>query len=233
MYFSDYLLYSIIPLLLSLWAQYKVNSTFSTYSKVATRTGLTGAQAARKMLDEKGLSDVQIERVSGNLTDHYDPGKRVLRLSDSVYGTNSVAAVGVACHEVGHAYQHSEQYRWLMLRTGIVPLVNFGSRLGPIVFIIGLVLAGMLGNFGYQIATFGLIIFGVTALFSIITLPVEFNASKRAKTWVANTGLMDQDEQKGVGKVLSAAALTYVAGAIASIANIMYYASILNRRNRR
>jgi hypothetical protein len=233
MYFNDYLIYAIIPLLISMWAQYKVQSAFSTYSKVATQTGITGAEAARQMLDARGLSNVQIERVAGNLSDHYDPGKRILRLSENVYGTNSVAAVGVACHEAGHAYQHADSYAWLTLRTGIVPIVNIGSRLGPMIFMAGLILTGLIGQFGYTIATLGLIIFGITAIFSLITLPVEFNASNRAKAWIDNANIMYTDEEKGVSKVLSAAALTYIAAAISSIANILYYASLLNRRNRR
>jgi len=231
-YISTYLIYAIIPMLLGLWAQAKVQGAFSTYSKVRTRSGITGSQAARKMLDDKGLYDVAIERVSGNLTDHYDPTKRVLRLSEGVYDSPSIAAVGVACHESGHAYQHADAYSWLMLRTGIVPLVSIGSRLGPILFMVGLILAGMMGNFGYNIATLGLIIFSLTAVFSIITLPVELNASHRAKEWIETNGWMVGDEQEGVSKVLSAAALTYVAAAIQSIANVLYYASFLNRNRR-
>lgn len=232
-YFSTYLIYALIPMMLGLWAQYKVSSTFSKYSKVRTKTGITGAEAARKMLNDKGLTDVSIEPVSGTLSDHYDPRKRVLRLSEGVYTSNSVAAVGVATHEAGHAYQHADQYSWLMLRTSIVPLVSFGSRLGPILFMVGLILTGMIGNFGYQIAYAGVAIFALTAIFSLITLPVELNASKRARQWIANTGVIYQDEQDGASKVLNAAAMTYVAAAIQSISNVLYYLSILNRRNRR
>ncbi len=232
-YYSSYLIYAIIPMLLGLWAQFKVKGTFSQFSQVRTKTGVTGAEAARKMLDSKGLTDVSVERVAGNLTDHYDPTKRVLRLSEGVYSSNSVAAVGVACHEAGHAYQHAGAYPWLTIRTSLVPLVGFGSTLGPILFMIGLILTRMIGNFGYQVAYAGVLIFALTAVFSIITLPVEFNASNRAKNWIANTGLLYPDEQEGVEKVLSAAALTYVAAAIQSISNVLYYLSFLNRRDRR
>lgn len=232
-YLSTYFFYALIPMILGLWAQAKITSNFAKYSKVRTKTGITGAEAARKMLDEKGLQNVAIEPVAGNLTDHYDPRKQVLRLSEGVYASNSIAAVGVACHEAGHAYQHADRYSWLMMRTNIVPLVSLGSRLGPILFMAGLVLAGMIGNLGYQIAYFGVGIFALTAIFSLITLPVELNASNRAKQWIANTGLIYQDEFDGVSNVLGAAALTYVAAAIQSVANVFYYLSILSSRNRR
>jgi len=233
MYMSNYFLYAIIPMILSLWAQYKVKGTYSKYSQIRTKTGITGAEAARKMLDAYGLSDVSIERVSGTLTDHYDPSKRVLRLSEGVYSSNSIAAVGVACHEAGHAYQHADEYKWLSLRTNIVPLVNFGSMLGPILFMVGLVFSGLLGQFGQTIAYAGLLIFGITAVFAVITLPVEFDASNRSKAWIANTGLLYPDEQEGVAAVLQAASLTYVAAAIQAITTVLYYASFLNRSNRR
>jgi hypothetical protein len=233
MYMSNYFLYAIIPMILSLWAQYKVKGTYSKYSQIRTKTGITGAEAARKMLDAYGLSDVSIERVSGTLTDHYDPSKRILRLSEGVYSSNSIAAVGVACHEAGHAYQHADEYKWLSLRTNIVPLVNFGSMLGPILFMVGLVFSGLLGQFGQTIAYAGLLIFGITAVFAVITLPVEFDASNRSKAWIANTGLLYPDEQEGVAAVLQAASLTYVAAAIQAITTVLYYASFLNRSNRR
>lgn len=233
MYMSNYLLYAIIPMILSLWAQYKVKGTYNKYSQIRTKTGVTGAEAARKMLDDYGLSGVSIEQVSGTLTDHYDPAKHVLRLSEGVYSSNSVAAVGVACHEAGHAYQHADEYKWLSLRTNIVPLVNFGSMLGPILFMVGLVFSGFLGQFGQTLAYAGLFIFGITAVFALITLPVEFDASKRSKAWIANTGLLYADEQEGVAAVLQAAALTYVAAAIQAITTVLYYASFLSRGNRR
>ena len=145
-----YILFAIIPMLLGLLAQQRIRSAYEKYSAVRTNYGVTGAQAARQMLDQKGLSDVRIERVSGNLTDHYDPTKRVLRLSEGVYDSNSVAAVGVATHEAGHAYQHADAYAWLMLRSRIVPTVNIGSRLGMILFMAGLFLSASIGQAGIQ-----------------------------------------------------------------------------------
>ena len=233
MYLSNYFLYAIIPMLLSIWAQTKVRGTYSKYSQIRTKTGVTGAEAARKMLDLHGLTNVTIERGGGTLTDHYDPTKRVLRLSEGVYSSNSVAAVGVACHEAGHAYQHADAYPWLSLRTNIIPLVNFGSMLGPILFMVGLVFSGLLGSFGQTIAYIGVLIFALSAVFAVITLPVEFNASSRAKAWLSSTGLLYPDEQEGVADVLQAAALTYVAAAIQAITNVLYYASFLNRNDRR
>lgn len=231
---STYFLYAIIPLLIGLFAQFRIQSAYKKYSSVRTQTGVTGFEAARKMLDSHGLRDVQIERVSGTLSDHYDPRKKVLRLSDGVYSSNSIAAVGVACHEAGHAYQHAESYRPLVLRSAMIPAVNIGSHLGPIVFMIGLVMSGM-NDFGIRVAEIGLILFSLTALFSIITLPVEYNASNRAKAWLAESGLLYQDELDGVAKILSAAAMTYVSAAIQSLTNLLYYTSILNSRteNRR
>lgn len=230
---SNYLLFALVPMALCLWAQFKVQNAYKKYSQIRTKTGVTGYEAARKMLDSHGLQDVQIERISGNLTDHYDPGKKVLRLSEGVYNSNSIAAVGVACHESGHAYQHAESYSPLMVRTAIVPIVNIGSMLGPIVFIAGLFLYGLMrSGIGYSIAEIGLVIFAATALFAVITLPVEFNASNRAKEWLRNSGLLYNEEQEGVAAVLNAAAMTYVAAAIQSIATVLYYASMLNGRKR-
>ena len=226
---SNYLLYAIIPLLIGLYAQFKVQSAYKKYASIRTKTGVTGYEAARKMLDEHNLTDVKIERVSGTLSDHYAPNEKVLRLSEGVYSSNSVAAVGVACHEAGHAYQHAEEYAPLSLRTAIIPVVNFGSMLGPILFMIGLAISGFSGN--TTIAKIGLIAFAMTAVFSIITLPVEFNASNRAKAWLEDSGLIYPDELTGVSEVLSAAALTYVSAAIQAVTNVLYYASILNSRS--
>ena len=222
---STYFLYAIIPLLIGLFAQFRIQSAYKKYSSIRTQTGVTGFEAARKMLDDHGLRDVQIERVSGTLSDHYDPRKKVLRLSDGVYSSNSIAAVGVACHEAGHAYQHAESYRPLVLRSAMIPAVNIGSHLGPIVFMIGWVMSGM-NDLGIRVAEVGLILFSLTALFSIITLPVEYNASNRGKAW-----LLYQDELDGVAKVLSAAAMTYVSAAIQSLSNLLYYTSLLNSRS--
>lgn len=229
---GGYLLYIIISLpalLLGLWAQTKVKSSFAKYSRVRTTTGMTGAEVARRMLDQNGLPSVRIEQVRGNLSDHYDPSKNILRLSQGVYASPSVAAAGVAAHECGHAMQDKEKYGPLRLRSIMVPSVQIGSWLGPIIFVIGLLLNTQTG---YDVAVFGLLLFSATALFSLVTLPVEFNASKRAKAWLADSGVIYTSEMEGVNKVLDAAALTYVAAAAQSISTILYYAMILMGRNR-
>jgi hypothetical protein len=229
---GGYLLYIIISLpalLLGLWAQTKVKSSFAKYSRVRTTTGMTGAEVARRMLDQNGLPSVRIEQVRGNLSDHYDPSKNILRLSQGVYASPSVAAAGVAAHECGHAMQDKEKYGPLRLRSIMVPSVQIGSWLGPIIFVIGLLLNTQTG---YDVAVFGLLLFSATALFSLVTLPVEFNASKRAKAWLADSGVIYTSEMEGVNKVLDAAALTYVAAAAQSISTILYYALILMGRNR-
>lgn len=226
----SYIYFAIIPLLFGLYAQFKIKSAYSRWSSVRTQTGVTGVEAARKMLDDHGLQHVKIENVKGVLSDHYDPRGKILRLSDGVYNSNSIAAVGVACHEAGHAYQDAEQYRPLKLRSAMIPAVNMGSNLGPILFMIGLVLSGM-NDFGIRIAEIGLIIFSLTAVFAIVTLPVEFNASKRGKEWLEGSALLYHNEINGVSEVLMAAALTYISAAVQSIANVLYYASLLSSRS--
>lgn len=224
-----YLLFSLPALLLGLWAQYKVKSSFDKFSKVRTYVGLTGAEVARRILDINGLNDVQVEEVGGFLSDHYDPGKRVLRLSPQVYRSNSIAANGIAAHESGHALQHAENYSLLKLRTTIVPTVQIGSWLGPIIFMVGLFMSSTLGD---QIAWGGLILFGLTAVFALVTLPVEFDASRRAKAVLATSGMVYNQEMDGVNRVLDAAALTYVAAAIQAVTTILYYAFLLLGRSR-
>ncbi len=228
MWFFDpaYLLFAIPSLLLGLWAQFRVQSAFRQYSKVRTGSGLTGAQAARAILDTNGLQSVVVERVGGTLTDHYDPRGKVLRLSESVYATPSVAAVGVAAHEAGHALQDQQHYGPLRLRSAIVPAVNIGSWLGPIIFMVGFFMSGATGN---TIALIGLLFFAMTAVFALVTLPVEFDASKRAKQQLASAGLLSPQEIGGVDKVLDAAALTYVAAAVQAIMTVLYYVSLMSR----
>ncbi|GIK73933.1 MAG: zinc metallopeptidase [Chloroflexota bacterium] len=230
MFFFDplYLLFAIPPLLLGLWAQFRVQSAFRQYSKVRIGNGMTGAQMARLILDSNGLQTVAVERVNGMLSDHYDPRGKVLRLSDSVFGTPSVAAVGVAAHEAGHALQDKLHYGPLRLRSAIVPAVSIGSWLGPIIFMIGFFMSGATGN---MIAIIGLLFFGMTAVFALVTLPVEFDASKRAKQQLATIGAISPQELKGVSQVLDAAALTYVAAAVQAIVTMLYYISLLTRRN--
>ena len=231
MYYSGnfllYLLVSLPALLLGFWAQAKIRSAFSQYSQVRTATGLTGAEVARLMLDRNGLKNIQIEQVSGTLSDHYDPSTKTLRLSQGVYSSPSVAAAGVAAHETGHAIQDATNYGPLKIRSIMVPTVRIGSWIGPIVFMVGLALSSI------NLAWIGIILFSATAFFSLVTLPVEFNASARAKEWLANSGVIYSSEIEGVHKVLDAAALTYVAGALQSISTIFYYVFLLLGRSRR
>jgi uncharacterized protein len=225
-----YFLFSLPALLLGLWAQLKVKSAFNRYSKVKSFLGLTGAEVARRMLNTNGLYNVQVEETGGFLSDNYDPSKKVLRLSPDIFRGNSIASAGVAAHEAGHALQDQAGYAPLRLRAFMVPSVQIGSWLGPIIFFVGLLLSSPLGT---NLAWAGLILFGATALFSVVTLPVEIDASNRAKAWLANSGVIYQQEMAGVKSVLDAAALTYVAAAIQAISTVMYYAFILLGRPRR
>ncbi len=222
-----YLLFSLPALLLGFWAQAKVQGAFKKYSQVRTYAGLTGAEVARRFLDSNGLNNVQIEQTRGFLSDNYDPRGKVLRLSPDVYQSNSVAAAGVAAHEAGHAVQDATGYAPLALRSVMVPAVTVGSWLGPIMFIVGLLLQFT------PIAWAGLILFGAVAVFALVTLPVEFNASARAKAWLATSGVIYNQENKGVNAVLDAAALTYVAAAIQAISTLLYYAFLLMGSRRR
>ena len=225
-YNSYYFVLVIIPLLIGMWAQHKVNSTYKRYSNVACGNGLTGRQAARQILDQNGLRNVQIEQVRGNLTDHYDPKNNVVRLSEGVYNSHSVAAVGVAAHECGHAVQYATGYVPMKIRGAIVPITNFGSKLA-----VPLVLIGLLLNW-YPLAWIGLIGYGLIALFQLVTLPVEFNASNRAVAALTNMN-MTETEQQGVKKVLSAAAMTYVAALISAITQLLRMISSIGGRDRR
>ncbi len=222
-----FLILSIPPLLLGLWAQMRVKSAFAQYSNVRSASGISGAQAARRILDMNGLQTVTVERTGGTLSDHYDPRHKVLRLSGDVYQTPSLAAVGVAAHEAGHALQDQQHYGPLRLRSGLVPAVQFGSWLGPIIFMVGLFMSGTLGD---SIALLGVLLFGLTAVFALVTLPVEFDASKRAKQQLVSAGILAPQELAGVNKVLDAAALTYVAAAVQAVTTMIYYLMILGRR---
>lgn len=222
-----YFVFALPALLLGLWAQMRVRGAFGKYSQVRAMSGMTGAQAARRILDANGLHNVAVERVGGTLSDHYDPRSKTLRLSDEVYSVPSLAAVGVAAHEAGHALQDQVNYGPLQLRSAMVPTVQIGSWLGPIIFMAGLFMAG---SFGTSIAWAGLLIFGATAAFAIVTLPVEFDASKRARELMVANGILAPQEVKGAGAVLDAAALTYVAAALQAIMTLLYYASLLMGR---
>jgi len=224
----SWFVFAIPPLLLGLWAQSRMRSAYGKYSRVPSANNMTGADAARRLLDESGLQHVAVERIPGQLTDHYDPRSKTLRLSEGVYGTPSLAAVGVAAHEAGHALQDRDRYAPLVLRGAMVPVVNFGTMLGPILFIVGFLLSQT--TLGTSLAWLGIGLFGLAAVFSIITLPVEFNASRRAKAALVSEGILSAEEVRGVDKVLDAAALTYVAAAAQAIGQLLYYISLMNRR---
>ena len=224
----------VVLTILGIIAQSAVQGRFKKYSQVRISRGLTGAQAAREILDTNGLGHVTIEEVKGRLSDHYDPRSETLRLSTEVARVPSVAAVGVAAHEAGHALQHARGYTPLRLRSAMVPAVQFGSWLGPIIILAGLALQGLMGLFelGNAVAWFGLIIFGLVAIFALVTLPVELNASARAKKQLYQSNIVDQRELAGVNKVLSAAAWTYVVAALAALVQVLYWASVVMGRRR-
>ena len=229
MFFFDplYLLFSLPALLLALWAQWQVQSAYKKFSQVRTITGVNGAQAARRILDMNGLRHVVVERVEEFLSDHYDPAHKVLRLSPQVYEGSTLAAVGVAAHEAGHALQDREGYAMLKMRSAMVPSVQIGSWLGPIIFIVGFLMSGFIGQ---TMAWAGLILFGATAAFALVTLPVEFNASGRARQLLVSHGILSPTELSGINSVLNAAALTYVAAAAQAISTLLYYAFLMMNR---
>lgn len=214
-YFGGGFIYLIPAMIIAAWAQYKVSSTFEKYSKVRSINGYTGAQIARMLLDDNGLFDVPVEMIGGKLTDNYDPSKRVMKLSQDVYNSTSVASIGVAAHETGHAVQHKLHYAPLEIRNAIVPAVNFSSNASWFIIIIG-----FLFRSGYLI-NIGIILFSAVVVFQIITLPVEFNASNRAIKMLKTRGILYENEITGAKSVLNAAALTYVAAAITSIAQLL------------
>ena len=216
----------LIGAVLCLYAQMRVNSTYSKYAKVRSRTGMTGAQAAQKILGMSGIFDVRIEHVGGRLTDHYDPAHKVLRLSDAVYGSTSIAAIGVAAHECGHAVQPQREYGPLKIRSALVPAANIGSRAGIPLIILGAVL-GM----NQMLIQIGIWVFALAVLFQVVTLPVEFNASGRALAMLGDYGMMERDEVSGCRKVLHAAALTYVAAAASAILQLLRLVLLFGRRD--
>ncbi|MHC6179560.1 zinc metallopeptidase [Clostridium sp. JNZ X4-2] len=224
-YFDSSFIILIPALLVAAWAQYKVSSTFNKYSKYKSHNGYTGAQVARMLLDGSGLYEVPVELIPGKLSDHYDPSKRVMRLSEDVYYGNSVASIGVAAHETGHAIQHKNRYLPLIIRNSIVPVVNFGSNASWILFLAGFIL-GIRG-----LVNVGIILFTLVVLFQIITLPVELNASGRALKILEGRNILYSDELKGARSVLSAAAMTYVAAALTAIANLLRLIYISRDRN--
>ncbi|MHB0975651.1 MAG: zinc metallopeptidase [Candidatus Aquicultorales bacterium] len=224
-----YLLLMAPAFAVSIYASIKVKTTFSKFSKYGVSSGMTGAQAARRILDMFGASEVKVEAVSGNLSDHYDPRGRVLRLSEGVHDSNTLAAVGVAAHEAGHALQHAKGYAPLAMRSALVPVASFGSNLGPMLVIFGFILGG-LGSFSYLMIQAGILLFTAAVVFTLITLPVEFNASKRAMGLLTTSGIITNQEYPAVRKVLNAAAMTYVAAALAAILQLVYYLMLADRR---
>ena len=218
----------LIGAVLSLIASAKVNSTFNKFNKVRSASGMTGAEAAQRILQQNGIYDVAIEHISGNLTDHYDPKNKVLRLSDATYASNSVAAVGVAAHECGHALQHNVGYLPLRIRSAIVPAANIGSKLG-----IPIILLGVLLGSNYFLIELGIWVFSLAVLFQIVTLPVEFNASNRAMAMMERYGILGGDELRSTRKVLSAAAMTYVAAAASSILQLLRLVLLFGGNRRR
>ena len=227
-----YLVLVLPCLILSLWASASVKSTFNRYSNQLSIRRITGAQAAQRVLSANGVGGVRIERVSGDLTDHYDPKTNVIRLSDSVYDSPSVAAIGVACHEAGHAVQYAHNYAPIKLRAAIIPVTNFGSRLAMPLILLGLVLSFM-GNFSYTLVYVGIACFGLSLVFQLVTLPVEFNASRRAIQAIAEGNILTEQEQKGAKKTLRAAAMTYVAATAVALAQLLRLLVIFGGRGRR
>ena len=227
-YFDPTYILIIIAAIISLIAQWRVNSAFSKYSRVASMSGMTGAQAARMILQSNGINDVSVQRISGKLTDHYNPSTKVLNLSESVYGSTSVAAIGVAAHECGHAIQHARGYFPLSLRTALVPVANIGSQLSWVFIIVGAIL-----GFNQTLITIGIIMFSAAVLFQLVTLPVEFNASARALEQLESNGILYRDEVSQTRKVLSAAALTYVAAAATAILQLLRLIILFGGRGRR
>lgn len=227
-YFYDYtyILFMLPALIISIYAQFKVNSTFKKYSEVRSYRNITGAEAAKRVLMNSGINDVTIEHISGNLTDHFDPRSKVIRLSDSVYNSTSVSAIGVAAHEAGHAVQHEVGYTPIKIRSALIPVTQFSSTLSMPLIFIGL----LLPSYGW-LAVAGIVLFSVAVLFQLVTLPVEFNASRRAIEKLETTGLLYGEEIKGAKKVLSAAAMTYLAAMITSVLTLLRLLLIVGRRD--
>lgn len=226
-YYDPYYWMILVPaMLIALLAQLNVSTTFNRYSRVASRRGLTGAQAAEAVLRAHGVYGVRVERVAGRLSDHYDPRSNVIRLSDGVYGSTSVASLGVAAHEAGHAVQYAQGYGPIKLRTAIIPVCNIGSQLSILLIVLGLIF--------YFPALFGVgvILFAVAVVGQVVTLPVEFNASRRAMASLRDTGLLEQEELRGARKVLTAAAMTYVAALLVSIAQLLRFLLAFGGRRR-
>ena len=232
-YFDWTYLVLVMPcVILSLLASSSVNSTFRRYSQIQNRRRLTGADAAQRVLSANGVSGVRIERVGGNLTDHYDPRSNVIRLSDSVYDSTSVAAIGVACHEAGHAVQYAQSYAPIKLRAAVIPITNFGSKIAMPLILLGILFSSF-ADYSYALVYLGIACFGFSLVFQLITLPVEFNASRRALQTIENSQLLTEEEQRGAKKTLTAAAMTYVAATAVSLAQLLRLIVLFGGRGRR
>ena len=235
-YYYGYNTTGLLPVLIcalfALWASHNVNATFKKYAAQHSIRRITGAQAAQRVLSANGVTGVQIVRVSGNLTDHYDPRTNVIRLSDSVYDATSTAAIGVACHEAGHAVQYAVNYAPIKLRAAIIPLTNFGTKIAWPLMLIGVLLSSLSYAF-YNLVYVGIACFGLSLVFQLITLPVEFNASRRAVAAIEEGGILYEDELVGAKKTLRAAALTYVAAVATSLAQLLRLLAIYGNRRRR
>ena len=222
----------VLPcILFSLWASANVNGTFKRYSNQYSRRGLTGAQAAERVLRANGIGNVRVERVSGNLTDHYDPQTNVIRLSDNVYGSTSTAAIGVACHEAGHAVQYAQNYAPIRIRAAVIPATNLGSRLAMPLILLGILISAF-GDLSYFFIYLGIACFGLSLVFQLVTLPVEFDASRRAMAAIDQSGLLTEDEQQGARKTLRAAALTYVAATAVALSQLLRLLVLFGGRRR-
>ena len=226
-------IYLVLPcLILSMWASHNVNSTFKKYSKQFSIRRITGAEAAQRVLRANGVTGVRIDRVSGNLTDHYDPKTNVIRLSDSVYNSTSTAAIGVACHEAGHAVQYAQHYAPIKLRAAIIPITNFGSKIAMPLILLGILFSAF-GAMSDTLVYLGIACFGFSLVFQLVTLPVEFNASRRAMETIESAGILTEEEQRGARKTLKAAALTYVAATAVALAQLLRLIAIFGGRRRR
>lgn len=225
MYFDmTYMLLVVLPgMVLSGGASWMVKRTFKKYETIGTQSGLTGAESARLMLERAGVTNCRIEPIAGRMSDHYDPRDRTLRLSEPVYNARSISAIGVACHEAGHALQHAQGYKWLQMRSSMVPVTNIASKMSMPVLMVGMMMLSLAPVLGQWVVLAGVALFAAAVVFSVITLPVEWDASARAKTAMVNAGFVNQQEASGANKVLNAAFLTYLASAIASIMTLLYY----------
>ena len=226
-----YVIFVLPFVILSLWASANVNSTFRKYSQQLSMRRITGAQAAQRVLSANGVSGVKVERISGNLTDHYDPRTNVIRLSDDVYDSTSTAAIGVACHEAGHAVQYASDYAPIKLRAAIIPITNIGSKLAIPLILLGILFSAF-ADMSYTLVYIGIACFGLSLFFQLVTLPVEFNASRRAMEAIESAGILTNEEQKGARKTLTAAAMTYVAAAAVALMQLLRLIMLFGGRSR-